>query len=196
MPSLNLEELVRTGAAGWWDRLVGPGSSALENLGTVGLFIIGALAGDSSVKFRAHSIHRLVLRLATADLLAGAWTNNCPSTVAWYQRPGQGLPEHLGFAALHLVHPMAVAYVDHAGGLRTAQSAARWALGHYAWMLTSSAIVVAAPRRPRLAIAAAATTVGLILDRCFGRSDVAPWFAPLYYGKLVLGHAAGSIWGG
>jgi hypothetical protein len=94
-----------------------------------------------------------------------------------------------------LVHPALIAYVERAEGLRSGPSAARWALGHYAWMLASTAVVVSAPRRTRLGIAVAATAAGLLIDRLLGRSKVAPWFALVYYGKLVLGHAAGGIWG-
>lgn len=44
------------------------------------------------------------------------------------------------------------------------------------------------------ASAVAASAAGLVLDHRLGRSSVAPWFAPVYYTKLLIGHAAGSIW--
>jgi hypothetical protein len=58
----------------------------------------------------------------------------------------------------------------------------------------SAATVAAAPRRARLAIAATAGVGGLRLDRRLGRSAAAPWIAPVFYSKLLVGHTAGSVW--
>jgi hypothetical protein len=45
-----------------------------------------------------------------------------------------------------------------------------------------------------LAIAIAATSAGIYMDRRLGPSKAAPWFTPVYYTKLLIGHAAGSLW--
>lgn len=61
-------------------------------------------------------------------------------------------------------------------------------------MLASAAVITTSPRRRRLLLAGAATGVGLCLDHLLGSSTAAPWFAPVYYTKLLIGHAAGSLW--
>ena len=33
---------------------------------------------------------------------------------------------------------------------------------------------------------------GVLLDRRLGSSPSAPWFAPVYYSRLLAGHAAGA----
>ena len=77
---------------------------------------------------------------------------------------------------------------------RPPRSAASWALGHYALMLGASTLITSSPRRRRLPLAMACSLAGLGLDRLLGASSSAPWFAPVYYGKVLVGHAAGSIW--
>ena len=61
-----------------------------------------------------------------ADLWGGAWANNTPASVRWYERAGQGEREHLAFAGAH-VHPFVVARVD--------RRRAWWAWG---WPMTAS----------------------------------------------------------
>jgi hypothetical protein len=61
-------------------------------------------------------------------------------------------------------------------------------------MLASSAVITRTPRRGRLVLAIAATGAGIYVDRLLGSSTGAPWFAPVYYTKLLIGHAAGSGW--
>ncbi|ORX08543.1 hypothetical protein [Mycolicibacillus trivialis] len=156
--------------------------------------VAAALRGDRGGADRRARSRGLLLRLVAIDLWGGAWVNNTRSCVRWYERPGQGAREHIGFAALHVVHPAVIAVVDHNAGARDALSAVRWALGHYGWMTVSAAVITRARRRSRLPIAFAATVAGLILDRALEPSAAARWFAPVYYTKLLIGHAAGSIW--
>jgi len=73
-------------------------------------------------------------------------------------------------------------------------SAVRWSMAHYTWMLSAATMIVYAPRPARLPVALAATMVGVGLDRALGSSTAAPWFAPIYSTKLLVGHAAGSAW--
>lgn len=134
------------------------------------------------------------MRMIAADLWGGVWVNNTPSCVRWYERPGQGTAEHVGFAALHVAHPAAIGLVDVREGNRSARSAANWALGNYAWMLVSSLGIRLAPPRARLPLAVAASAAGVALARRLGASGAAPWFGPVYYAKLLIGHAAGSVW--
>ena len=94
------------------------------------------------------------------------------------------------FAALHL-HPAAVAWVDSRAGKQ--HHPVRWALGHYAFMLLSTATIRNFFEHRR-SLGLTLTTGGLLLDRALGRSVTAPWFAWAYYPKLLLGHASASLW--
>lgn len=189
-----IEDEVRPGIAGAWDRFAGPRQSRIEQAGTIAAVAAGTLWGDHALDHGSPLHCRLLMRLAAVDLWGGAWVNNTPSCVRWYERPGQGVGEHVGFAAVHLLHAGMIGYTDAAVGNRSRGSALRWVLAHYAWMLGSATVITAAPRRARLPIALAATTTGLGLDRALGPAAAAPWFAPIYYTKLLIGHAAGSVW--
>ncbi|HLM20933.1 MAG TPA: hypothetical protein VK390_05330 [Propionibacteriaceae bacterium] len=61
-------------------------------------------------------------------------------------------------------------------------------------MTHSLLLRTAPPRRARLPIAALLSVGGIALDHCLEHSPAAPWFAPVYYLKLLIGHAAGSVW--
>lgn len=187
-----IEDEVRSGIVGAWDRFAGPGQSRIELAGTVAAVAAATVGGVTDHRIPRHS--RWLARLTAIDLWGGAWVNNTPSCVRWYERPGQGVAEHVRFAALHLAHPALLSYADVTGGHRSVGSAARWTFAHYAWMLVSSTAISMAPRRGRLPMALAASVAGLGIDRVLGRSRVAPWFAPVFYTKLLVGHAAGSIW--
>lgn len=190
---MSIENEVRPGLAGYWDRFAGPRQSAFEAAGTLGIVGAAACWADRS-RSGTTTLRRVLMRLAAVDLWGGAWVNNTRACVRWYERPGQGAREHLGFAALHLLHPALIAGVDHAAGRRSRATAIEWTLGHYGWMLASSAVISCAPRRGRLVLAITATGAGIYLDRLLGPSTSAPWFAPVYYTKLLIGHAAGSLW--
>jgi len=190
---MGIEDEVRPGVAGSWDRFVGPRASQAETGGTLAAVIAAAAFADRDPRRRS-VLRSAVLRLTAVDLWGGAWVNNTRASVRWYERPGQGACQHLGFAALHAAHPAVIAAVDATGHRRDRASALRWTLGHYGWMLASATVITASPRRQRLLLAIATTGVGLILDRRLGPSTAAPWFAPVYYTKLLVGHAAGSLW--
>ncbi|WP_153393972.1 hypothetical protein [Ornithinicoccus halotolerans] len=191
---MSIEGEIRPGVAGAWDRFVGPGQSRVEAAGTAAAVLAGALWGHHGLDDGAPVHRRVLLQLAAVDLWGGAFVNNTPSCVRWYERPGQGFGEHVGFAAAHLLHAGLVGHVDATEGHRSGRSSLRWVLGHYAWLLGATAVVAAAPRRARLPLAIGATAAGLGLDRALGRSTAAPWFAPVFYSKLLVGHAAGSVW--
>ncbi|MPV51235.1 MULTISPECIES: hypothetical protein [unclassified Pseudactinotalea] len=184
----------RTGLAGAWDSFVGPGQTRVERWGTVTAVAAAAVAGDRALGDDATPRHRVALRLAAVDLWGGAWVNNTRACVRWYERPGQGPGSHAAFAALHIAHAATIAGVDTATRSRSAGSALTWTLAHFTFMLGASTLVAFSPRRRRLPLALGASLAGLALDRSLGPSASAPWFAPIYYTKLLVGHAAGSIW--
>ncbi|WP_136697191.1 hypothetical protein [Geodermatophilus dictyosporus] len=132
-----------------------------------------------------------VLRLLALDLWGGAWCNNTPAAARWYHRPGQGPRQHLAFAAAHL-HPVVLAWLDPAGpGDRGARL--RWAAALHGYLLAATALLTATrDRRTRRVLGLAATAGGVLLDRALGPSAAAPWFAPVFYAKLLAGHTAGA----
>jgi hypothetical protein len=61
-------------------------------------------------------------------------------------------------------------------------------------MMAGTVIITTAPRAARLPLAALLSIGGIALDHRLERSPAAPWFVPVYYLKLLIGHAAGSVW--
>jgi hypothetical protein len=66
-------------------------------------------------------------------------------------------------------------------------------LAHYTLMMAGTVIITTAPRAVPLPIAAVLSVGGLVLDHLVAHSPAAPWFAPVYYTKLLIAHAAGSV---
>jgi hypothetical protein len=175
------------GVRGTWDRIAGPGAGAVENAGSLGLGLAGAVLAPALARPAAHG-RAAVLRLLAVDLWGGAWCNNTPAAARWYHRDGQGAAPHLVFSAGH-VHPVVLAWLD--GGAQ--RHRLRWALALYGYLLAATAVVTAAgDRRVRRTLGLATTVGGVLLDRGLGPSAGAPWFAPVFFAKLLAGHAAGA----
>ncbi len=186
---------VRDGLPGTWDRIAGPGAGAAENAGSLGLGLAGAVLAPALAHGGVPAAGPAVLRLLALDLWGGAWCNNTPAAARWYHRPGQGAREHLAFSAAHL-HPVVLAWIDGAGldtGPRAARSRLRWAAALYGYLLASTAVLTATgDRRTRRALGLLTTAGGVLLDRALGPSEAAPWFGPVFFAKLLAGHAAGA----
>ncbi|MDY7105123.1 MAG: hypothetical protein S0880_28385 [Actinomycetota bacterium] len=179
---------VRDGLLGQWDQFIGPGAGVVENAGSIGLGVVGAaVAWHSPPRSHARWARGLLTALSF-DLWGGAWANNTPACVRWYERPGQGPAEHLRFASIH-VHPFAIAAIDGGGARRWV-----WAATQYAYLMATTAVLVRTAGRRRRMLALAATAGGITIDRVLGPSPSAPWFAPIFYAKLLAGHAgAGAL---
>ena len=175
-----------------WGSFVGPENSAAENALTFASAALGcALSVDAARRRGLDGRRRAALGLASLDLWGGAVANNTRSCARWYERPGQGLTSHLRFAAAHL-HPFLVAWVD-----RSALAGRRrlvWALAHYLYLLLATWAVRRVGGRLRRPAAVAATGAGVALDVGLGPSAAAPWFAAVFYIKLLLGHAGAALW--
>ena len=188
----------RDGLLGRWDRIVGPNAGLVENVGTVGLGLVGAAVAPGLRRGPSPPSHRLaealapgVLRILALDLWGGAWCNNTPAAARWYHRRGQGRAQHLAFAAAH-VHPFVLAWLDRGSGRGGGRSRMVWALGQYGYLMTATAFLAGHDRGTQRAAALVAAAVGVLLDRLLGTSSSAPWFGPVYYLKLLAGHVGGA----
>jgi len=177
-----------------WDELVGPEATAVDNTLTLGTGLAGLIVAPSlTPAAQALPLGEAgLLRILAADLWGGVVANNTRACARWYERPGQTDADHLRFAAAHL-HPVLVALLDRrAPGARV--PGAVWALSHYGYLMLATALIRRARGRRRRVAAAALTLGGIGLDRVLGPAAVAPWFGPVYYAKLLLGHAGAALW--
>ncbi|MEU0315405.1 hypothetical protein [Nocardioides sp. NPDC006273] len=174
-----------------WANLVGPEATRTNTTIALGSAVVGMVGAAMWAKRSGAGAASTTTMAALAlDLIGGAYVNNTRASVRWYERAGQDDADHLRFAALH-GHPVAVAWADHRVGAR--DNVASWALAQYGYMMLSTAVIRRSPIHRR-SLGLALTAGGLVLDRALGSSTVAPWFAWSYYPKLLMGHAAGSLW--
>jgi hypothetical protein len=175
-----------------WNEFVGPEATATDNTITMTLGLLGAIAAPNatSARRRTAMVDNLLLRALAMDLWGGAWANNTEACARWYERPGQTDADHLEFAALH-AHPVVLAWMDRAERRRFPTWV--WATARYGFLMASTVAIRRLPRRRR-ALGAALTAAGISLDAALGPSRAAPWFAPVYYSKLLLGHASAALW--
>ena len=174
-----------------WGEFVGPEATPANHLITAATTVSGGVLAPLIARRRGAGVgNATATSLLAVDLVGGVYVNNTRACARWYERPGQGDAAHLSFAAIHL-HPAAVAWLDRGTPRRVVGPV--WAASHYGYMVAATALIrnFPAQRRP---LGVALTVVGLALDRVLGPSDQAPWFAWAYYPKLLLGHAAASMW--
>lgn len=174
-----------------WTDLVGPEVTRTDTRITAGASAVGAVVAPAVVRKRGGTVPDAVIASALAtDLWGGAYINNTRACTRWYRRKGTDDADRQRFAALHL-HPVLVAWLDrhHEGRVRgTVKVAAR-----YGYLLAATQVIASRPRYRR-SLGYGLTAGGLVLDRALGGSKAAPWFAWTYYPKLLLGHAAASLW--
>lgn len=174
-----------------WAEFVGPEATPTNTFVTLSSSV-AATVGAMLVARRRGGTRgaSAVSALLALDLAGGAYVNNTRASARWYERPGQGDAQHLTFAALH-VHPAVIAWLDGSTGRRSRP--VWWACAHYGYMVLATSVIRrnAAHRR---VLGVATTAGGLALDRGLGSSSIAPWFASAYYPKLLMGHAAASLW--
>lgn len=174
-----------------WAEFVGPEATATNTLVTLSSSVVAAVGAISVAQRRgAGRGAAAVVALLALDLAGGAYVNNTRACARWYERPGQGDAQHLTFAALH-VHPAVIAWLDSRDGRRTHPLA--WACAHYGYLMLATSVIRRNAEHRRV-LGVATTAGGLALDRALGSSSIAPWFAWAYYPKLLMGHAAASLW--
>ena len=177
-----------------WDEFVGPEATPLDNTLTLGTGLVGlVLAPSLSRAARALSrAEAALLRVLAADLWGGVVANNTRACARWYERPGQTDADHLRFAAAHL-HPLLIAFLSRrTPGARVAGGVG--AVARYSYLLLATVLIRRASGDRRRVAAVALTLAGIVLDRALGPAAVAPWFGPVYFAKLLLGHAGAALW--
>jgi len=174
-----------------WAEFVGPEATRTNTVLTVAASAGGLVASVwTARRAGANTAVTTALSALATDLAGGAYVNNTRACARWYERPGQGHRQHLQFAGLHL-HPVAIALAARSVGHQ--DRVLGWSASHYGYLMAATAVIRGLPRRRR-GLGVALTAGGLVLDRVLGPSTVAPWFAWTYYPKLLLGHAASSLW--
>ncbi|BBZ61179.1 hypothetical protein [Mycolicibacterium monacense] len=170
-----------------WLEFVGEETTPAGTASILGLAALGGYLAPRLAGRRLGAARATLLVVAAVDLWGGVLANNTVACARWYERPGQTDADHLRFAVAH-VHPLALAWLD--GGGRTRW---RWAVANYGYLLAATALIRYA-RRHRRAAGVVTTLGGICVDRALGPSNTAPWFGPVFYSKLLLGHAGAALW--
>jgi hypothetical protein len=177
-----------------WDEFVGPEATAVDNSLTLGAGLAGLVVAPSLTP-AARALPRgeaVLLRILAADLWGGVVANNTRACARWYERSGQTDAHHLRFAAAHL-HPLLVAVLDRrAPGAPVRRGVA--AVARYGYLMLATVVIRRARGQHRRLAAVALTLGGIVLGSALGPAAVAPWFGPVYYAKLLLGHAGAALW--
>ena len=69
-------------------------------------------------------------------------------------------------------------------------------MAHDGFLMLATVAVLRCAGERRRAASALATVAGIALDRRLGRWPAMPWFGPVFYVKLLAGHAGGVLVGG
>lgn len=167
------------------DPLIGPGATTGELALGWAAAIIAVLAQAAWIFIAAPSwsaAQMAVAALFALDIGGGVVVNATSSARGWWNRPGQGLPQHVGFLAAH-VHPFIVAWLWPSFGWIAATAL-------YVSMLAMAVAVLMSPVRLVRPVAFGLGAVGIVLGMTALRMPVGlEWLAALYYVKLVMAHA-------
>lgn len=175
----------RSGLPGAWDTFIGPGTTAAENM------LIFAVSIGGTILLLAHSANRqldwtalqvVLVALLALDLLGGVVANATTAAKRWYHRPGQTERDHLGFIAVHFIHPLLIALV-----FREAD----WGyfVVTYGYLMGAALLILRVPlylQRPvALTIYLGGLALGLMV---FTPAAGLEWFLPVFYLKLLVSH--------
>lgn len=172
----------RTGLAGYWDRLVGPGMSRGELMLVIAASVAGAIWAAMRLSETGHSWLLVAVGAAIGfDTVGGAVCNATPTTKRWYFRPGQRWTHHVVFVLPHLLYVAAAWWLFGMGLDAVTLLAASIVIG--------TAAIIAAPGRTKRAVAFFAFLIALLPLLALARSvDGLEWLAPALLLKLLVGH--------
>jgi hypothetical protein len=176
----------RSGLAGAWDRLIGPGASPAENTLIVISCIIGALAVASQLWSQEFdSLHIAVGAILGFDIIGGAVCNATDTTKRWYHRPEATWVQHIAFVLPHLLHVAMVSWLfrgsigfdwNYFGSISS-------------YLLFAAAIVLATPSYLKRPVAAGLYLIVIAIGLYrVGSTLGVEWFIPALFLKLLIGH--------
>ena len=176
----------RSGLAGLWDRLIGPGATPAENTLIVISCIIGALAVASQLWSQGFdSLHIAVGSLLGFDIIGGAVCNATDTTKRWYHRPGATWVQHIAFILPHLLHVAMVSWLfrdpmgfdwNYFGSITS-------------YLFFAAAIVLAIPSYLKRPVAAGLYLIVIAIGLYrVGSTFGVEWFIPALFLKLLIGH--------
>ena len=175
----------RRSLLGEWDKFVGPGQTRAEFLLILFPSLLAGLAVPLYTLFAGLGwtiLQLIVAGLIAFDLMGGVVTNATSSAKRWYHRPGQGWLQHLGFIAVHFIHPFLIAWLFL--GMDWIYFAAV-----YVYLVIASLVITRTPlylQRP----VALLFFVGALLLNFYILVPAAglEWFLPVFFLKLLVSH--------
>ena len=175
----------RPGLKGWLDRLTGPGATSAELLLQFVPSVVAAIAAPMyaltlAIDWTPWQLGAIAL--FGFDIVGGILTNATASAKRWYHRPGQGLPQHLAFVSLHVVHILLIALLFRHGD---------WVffLGISSYLLTASVVILRSPVYLQRPVALGLYGFALLGDRyLFVPTPGLEWFLPLFFLKILVSH--------
>jgi hypothetical protein len=175
----------RKGAAGAWDKFIGPGATRAEFwiLIAVSLAAGAAVPAYALAKDLGWNTSRLVVGgLLAMDLGGGVFANATSAAKRWYHRRGQGFIQHLSFVALHGMHVFLVAWLFRSMDWR-------FFLIVYGYLLATTIFILSTPLYLQRPLALLVTTGAFLLDmHAFNPVAGMQWFVPVLFLKLTMGH--------
>jgi hypothetical protein len=175
----------RQGLAGSWDRFIGPGATAAEQL----VSLIPALLFACCVGAYAWREHLNwdLLQYAVAvilafDIVGGIATNATSSAKRWYHRPGRGFAQHFSFAALHVIYIFLVAWLFSSDWLKFSSI-------HSVFLIVSAILILTTSPYLRRSVALLLLSGGILLSLyVVSPPSGMEWFPPFLYTKLLVSH--------
>jgi len=176
----------RAGIWGWWDRVVGPGATWVENAGTVTIGLLAGLLAPALLPGDASALQQGLAMALALDLGAGIWVTASPAGRRWYQRPSRPAWSRLAFVAAH-GHPFVVAWAFGA-------TAWGWAGALYVHAVAMTGLLLALPARLRTSTCLVGIAAWLAVEPRL--ESPLPWFGAAYLLKLLAGHGLPEVPGG
>lgn len=178
----------RHGASGAWDRFVGPGATAHEEM----VQLVGGLALSAFIGAHLYvqreslgwsALQVIVAALLVFDITGGIITNATSAAKRWYHRPGHdGLRAHLPFIAAHGVHLLLIAALFR--GMDWAFFAVL-----YGYLLASAVLILRMPLYLQRPVGYTLFCFGILIALyIFAPTAGLEWFVPFFYFKLLVSH--------
>ena len=175
----------RTGLAGQWDRFMGPGLRPAE----LWLILLPSLAMTVGVVVYAYTqnlgwtaVQFLIAAILAFDLTGGVITNATTTAKRWYHRPGQGMKEHVGFTAVHFIHPLLVAWLFRGGDWT-------YFVVVYGYLMGAAVVIERLEGGLQRPLAILFWQGGVLISLyAFTATPGLEWFLPFFYAKLLVSH--------